>query len=67
MLPFLLQWWVVRYGLLTLCTDLNLTEFPRVRAHLVWLTLDEVSLRVLAFMLLHAFPLGYSSFNLVSL
>ena len=38
-----------------------------MRAHLVGLTLDEVSLRVLVFMLLHVFPLGYFSSNLVSL
>ena len=38
-----------------------------MRAHLVGLTLDEVSLRVPVFILLHAFPLGYSSSNLVSL
>ena len=38
-----------------------------MRAYLVGLTLDEVSLRVPVFILLHAFPLGYSSSNLVSL
>ena len=45
-LCFFLQWWVVRYGLITLGTDLVLKDFPQVRAHLVGLTSDEVSLRV---------------------
>ena len=62
-LCFFLQWQVVRYGLITPGTDLILREFPRVRAHLVGLTSDEVSL----FIILHAFPLGYFSSNLVSL
>ena len=64
-LCFFLQQWVVRYGLIILGTDLVLKEFPRVRAHLAGLTLDDVSSRVLIFMLLHAFSLEFLSFNLV--
>ena len=66
-LCFLLQRQIVRYGLITPSTDLNLREFPQVRSYLVGLASDEVSLRVPVFMLLYAFPLGYSSSNLVSL
>ena len=66
-LCFLLQRWIGRYGLITLGIDLSLREFPRARAHLAGLTSDKVSLRVLVFKLLHPFPLGYSSSNLVSL
>lgn len=46
-LRFFLQWWVVRYGLITPSTDLVLKEFPRVRAHLARSTSNEVILRVL--------------------
>ena len=63
----LLQRWVVRYDLITSGTDLILKEFPRVKAHLARLTSDEVSSRVLIFMFVHAFPLGSSSSNHVSL
>ena len=45
-LCFFLQQWVVRYGLITPGTNLVLKDFPQVRAHLVGLTSDEVSLRV---------------------
>ena len=60
----LLQRWVVRYGLITLGTDLVLREFPQVKAHLARLTSDVVSLRVLV---VHAFPLEYSSSYLMSI
>ena len=66
-LCFLLQRWIVRYRLITLGADLNLREFPQVRAHLTGLTSEEVSLKVPVFKLLHVFPLGYHSSNLVSL
>ena len=64
---FILQRWVVRYGLITPGTDLILKEFPWVRAHIAELTLNEVSSRALIFMFLHAFPLGFPYSNLVSL
>ena len=64
-LCFLLQWWIVRYGLITQSTNLNMREFPRVRALLAGLTSKKV--RVLVFMILHAFPLRYSSSSLVLL
>ena len=38
-----------------------------MRAHLAGLTLDEVSSRVLIFILLHAFSLEFLSSNLVPL
>ena len=38
---------MVRYGLITLGTDLVLRDFHQVRAHLAGLTSDEVNLRVL--------------------
>ena len=63
----LLQRWVVRYGLITLGTDLVLREFPQVMAHLVRLTSNEVSFRVLVVHASYAFPLEYSSSNLMSL
>ena len=66
-LCFFLQQWVVRYGLITLGTNLILKEFPWVKAYHVGLTLDEVNSRVLIFMFLHACPLGSPSSNLVSL
>ena len=53
-LCFLLQWWIVRYGLITQSTNLNMREFPRVRVLLAGLTSKKV--RVLVFMILHAFP-----------
>jgi len=55
-LCFLLQWWIVRYGLITSSINPNLREFLQVRAHLAGLTSDEVSLRVPVFMLLCAVP-----------
>ena len=64
-LCFLLQWWIVRYGLITQSTNLNMREFPRGRALLAGLTSKKV--RVLVFMILHAFPLRYSSSSLVLL
>ena len=51
-LVLLLQWWVVRYGLIIPGTNLVLREFPQVKAHLARLTSDEVSLKVLV---VHAF------------
>ena len=66
-LVLLLHRWVVRYGLITPGSNLNLRDFSQLRAHLIGFTSDEVSLRVPDFMLLHAFPLRYSSSNLVSL
>ena len=57
-LCFLLQQWIVRYGVITLSNNLCLREFPQVRAYHAGLTSDEVSLWVPIFMLFHAFPLG---------
>ena len=38
-----------RYGLITQDTDLVLRDFSQVKGHLVGLTSDEISLRVLVF------------------